>query len=79
MRAGVAGAGGDGGEGERSVGEISLRLSSACRALSLHGIWNDRKPTATLSSMERVEMEISVYLGEDAAAGEASRKMHVTV
>ncbi|KAL7537276.1 hypothetical protein ACHAWF_005721 [Thalassiosira exigua] len=47
-----------------SVEEISLRISTACQKLSIHGMWNNESPTATLSSMEGVEMEVNVYLGE---------------
>eukprot|EP00579_Thalassiosira_antarctica_P029395 CAMPEP_0202032848 /NCGR_PEP_ID=MMETSP0905-20130828/65741_1 /ASSEMBLY_ACC=CAM_ASM_000554 /TAXON_ID=420261 /ORGANISM="Thalassiosira antarctica, Strain CCMP982" /LENGTH=291 /DNA_ID=CAMNT_0048596721 /DNA_START=429 /DNA_END=1300 /DNA_ORIENTATION=- len=53
----------EGGE-ESSIGEISHRISTACQSLSIHGIWNNTSPSATLCSMERVEMEITIYLGD---------------
>lgn len=47
-----------------SIEEVSLRISTACQSLSVHGLWDNHSPTATLSSMERVEMEINLYLGD---------------
>eukprot|EP00578_Thalassiosira_sp_NH16_P012973 CAMPEP_0181118976 /NCGR_PEP_ID=MMETSP1071-20121207/23361_1 /TAXON_ID=35127 /ORGANISM="Thalassiosira sp., Strain NH16" /LENGTH=736 /DNA_ID=CAMNT_0023203503 /DNA_START=536 /DNA_END=2746 /DNA_ORIENTATION=+ len=52
----------------RSVGEISRRISDACQKLSIQGHWNNGLPSATLFSMERVEMEISLYYSEAASA-----------
>ena len=51
----------------RSVGEISRRISDACQKLSIQGHWNNGLPSATLFSMERVEMEISLYYSEAAS------------
>ena len=45
------------------IAEISSRISSACQHLSIHANWDDMCPTATLVTMERVEMAICVYLG----------------
>mmetsp|Transcript_22611 Transcript_22611/g.38742 ORF Transcript_22611/g.38742 Transcript_22611/m.38742 type:complete len:682 (-) Transcript_22611:142-2187(-) len=50
------------------VGEISHRISTACQKLSIHGIWDNTSPSATLFSMERVEMEITFFKGEAAAS-----------
>ncbi|KAL9182734.1 hypothetical protein ACHAXT_004013 [Thalassiosira profunda] len=50
---------------QRTVEEVSLRISAACQKLSVHGLWDNGTPTATLSSMERVEMEVNMYLGDD--------------
>lgn len=54
---------------------ISSRMSSACQHLSIHANWDDMCPTATLVTMERVEMTISVYRGEiDTNQGSAPSK-----
>lgn len=45
------------------IAEISSRISSACQHLSIHANWDDMCPSATLVTMERVEMVICVYLG----------------
>ncbi|KAL3774268.1 hypothetical protein ACHAW5_005939 [Stephanodiscus triporus] len=51
------------------IEDISYRISTACQRLSIHGVWDNMCPTATLCSMELVEMEINFYMGEaDAAA-----------
>jgi len=62
-----------GGEGDNwevgtSIKEITQRISRSCQRLSIHGIWDNKCSTAKLSSMERVEMEITIYLGEITAA-----------
>lgn len=46
------------------IEEISQRISSACQHLSIHVNWDDMCPSATLVTMERVEMAISVYWGD---------------
>ena len=46
------------------IEEISQRISSACQHLSIHVNWDDMCPSATLITMERVEMAISVYWGD---------------
>lgn len=56
---------------KEEIEEISLRISSACQHLSVHVNWDDVCPSATLVSMERVEMAISVYWG--AAIGNEGR------
>lgn len=50
------------------IHEISHRISKACQSLSVYGIWDNMCPSATLSSMERVEMEITIYLDGTASA-----------
>mmetsp|Transcript_39091 Transcript_39091/g.84298 ORF Transcript_39091/g.84298 Transcript_39091/m.84298 type:complete len:723 (+) Transcript_39091:638-2806(+) len=68
---------GEGGEDEmkmdedtasNTIKEVSRKISSACQSLSIYGVWNNNSPSAKLSSMERVEMEINIYLG-DASTG----------
>jgi len=68
---------GEGGEDEmkmdedtasHTIKEVSRKISSACQSLSIYGVWNNNSPSAKLSSMERVEMEINIYLG-DASTG----------
>lgn len=56
----------------QTIDEITNRISTACQLLSIHGIWDNMCPVATLCSMERVEMEINLYLDTPAvaAAGE---------
>lgn len=55
----------------QTIDEITNRISKACQLLSIHGIWDNMCPVATLCSMERVEMEINLYLDTPvAAAGE---------
>lgn len=54
------------------IEEISLRISTACQKLSVYSIWNNESSSATLSSMERVEMEISIYLADAPATTPAS-------
>ena len=56
----------------QTIEEITNRISTACQLLSIHGIWDNMCPVATLCSMERVEMEINLYLDTPAvaAAGE---------
>lgn len=49
-----------------SIEEISERISTACQSLSIQGFWDNACPSATLCSMERVEMEINLYLDGDA-------------
>eukprot|EP00571_Detonula_confervacea_P013632 CAMPEP_0172310878 /NCGR_PEP_ID=MMETSP1058-20130122/12901_1 /TAXON_ID=83371 /ORGANISM="Detonula confervacea, Strain CCMP 353" /LENGTH=684 /DNA_ID=CAMNT_0013023855 /DNA_START=638 /DNA_END=2692 /DNA_ORIENTATION=- len=51
-----------------SVEEISQRISTACQSLSIQGFWDNACPSATLCSMERVEMEINLYLGDATTA-----------
>ncbi|KAL7537076.1 hypothetical protein ACHAWF_005657 [Thalassiosira exigua] len=59
----------DGRRGSLSSAEdVALRLSDACRMLSVHALWDDASPTAKLSSMEGVEMEINIYSGAAATA-----------
>jgi len=53
------------------IEEISQRISSACQHLSIHVNWDDMCPSATLVTMERVEMAINVYWG-DADGNEGS-------
>mmetsp|Transcript_32228 Transcript_32228/g.54993 ORF Transcript_32228/g.54993 Transcript_32228/m.54993 type:complete len:598 (+) Transcript_32228:374-2167(+) len=53
------------------IEEISQRISSACQHLSIHVNWDDMCPSATLVTMERVEMAINVYWG-DADGNEVS-------
>lgn len=60
----------------QTIDEITNRISTACQLLSIHGIWDNMCPVATLCSMERVEMEINLYLDTPAvAAGEFYLKM----
>jgi len=55
----------------QTIEEITNRISTACQLLSIHGIWDNMCPVATLCSMERVEMEINLYLDTPVvAAGE---------
>ena len=55
----------------QTIDEITNRISTACQLLSIHGIWDNMCPVATLCSMERVEMEINLYLDTPVvAAGE---------
>lgn len=54
---------------EVDVGEVSRRISTACQKLSIHGIWDNSSPSASLSSMERVEMDIAIYSGNDTSNG----------
>lgn len=65
-------------EGEdpmEEIAEISSRISSACQHLSIHANWDDMCPSATLVTMERVEMVICVYLGTaDGNEGSAPMK-----
>lgn len=57
------------------IAEISSRISSACQHLSIHANWDDMCPSATLVTMERVEMVICVYLGTaDGNEGSAPMK-----
>mmetsp|Transcript_29588 Transcript_29588/g.46476 ORF Transcript_29588/g.46476 Transcript_29588/m.46476 type:complete len:627 (+) Transcript_29588:428-2308(+) len=53
------------------IEDISQRISSACQHLSIHVNWDDMCPSATLVTMERVEMAISMYWG-DAIGNEVS-------
>jgi hypothetical protein len=56
-----------------AIEEISQRISTACQSLSIHGVWDNARPSTTLSSMEQVEMEINLYWSEeeeDVGAGE---------
>jgi len=46
------------------IEQISQRISSACQHLSIHVNWDDMCPSATLVTMERVEMAISMYWGD---------------
>lgn len=60
--------------GEFSTTEdISSRISTACQSLSIHGVWANVSPTATLCSMELVEMEVNIYLGEADATALSSK------
>lgn len=61
----------------RSIEEITLKISSACQKLSIHGVWDNTSPRAILSSMERVEMEVTVYLGEAATTATTPRVLLV--
>ena len=59
--------------GTIAIEEISQRISTACQSLSIHGVWDNARPSTTLSSMEQVEMEINLYWSEeeeDVGAGE---------
>lgn len=51
-------------EAAHSIEDISLRISKACQSLSIFGMWENNTSSATLSSMERVEMEVTFYLGD---------------
>jgi len=51
------------------IEDISYRISTACQRLSIHGVWDNFSPSATLCSMELVEIEINIYLGESDAGG----------
>ena len=53
---------------QHSIEEISMRISTACQSLSIQGLWDNASASATLCSMERVEMEVNMYLGD--ATGE---------
>ena len=53
-----------------TIEEVSNRISTACQSLSIYGIWDNNSSSATLCSMERVEMEINLYLDCDVVAGE---------
>jgi hypothetical protein len=55
------------------IEDISYRISTACQRLSIHGVWDNLSPSATLCSMELMEMEIKIYLGESDAAGESQQ------
>jgi len=48
-------------ERPHSVDEVSHQISTACQSLSIHAIWDNNSSTATLRSMERVEMEITIH------------------
>jgi hypothetical protein len=52
------------------IEDISYRISTACQRLSIHGVWDNMCPSATLCSMELVEMEINIFFGEFDKAGE---------
>ncbi len=52
--------------------DVSSRISAACQSLSIHAVCDNSSSTATLCSMELVEMEVNIYLGEADAAGEWS-------
>eukprot|EP00970_Alexandrium_tamarense_P008137 scaffold1551_cov206-Alexandrium_tamarense.AAC.2 len=49
-----------------SIGDISRRISSACQHMSIQAQWDNSIACATLFTMERVEMVISMYLEGDA-------------
>jgi len=68
---------GGSGVNENTTKEISHRISTACHKLSVHGIWNNNSPSAKLSSMERVEMEVNIYL--DNATRAPSSPPHVVI
>ena len=53
-----------------TIKEVSNRISTACQSLSIYGIWDNNSSSATLYSMERVEMEINLYLDCAVVAGE---------
>ena len=53
-----------------TIEEVSNRISTACQSLSIYGIWDNNSSSATLCSMERVEMEINLYLDCAVVAGE---------
>ena len=53
-----------------TIEEVSNRISTACQSLSIYGIWDNNSSSATLYSMERVEMEINLYLDCAVVAGE---------
>ena len=55
------------------IEDISYKISTACQRLSIHGVWDNLCPSATLCSMELMEMEIKIYLGESDAAGESQQ------
>lgn len=55
-----------------TIEEISHRISTACQKLSIHGLWDNTCPSATLSSMERVEMEINFYLDNNSNSSSVS-------
>ena len=57
-----------------TIEEVSNRISTACQSLSIYGIWDNNSSSATLCSMERVEMEINLYLDRAAVAGECYGK-----
>lgn len=50
--------------------DVSSRISAACQSLSIHGVWDNLSSTATLCSIELVEMEVNIYMDEADAAGE---------
>ncbi|KAL7537375.1 hypothetical protein ACHAXR_007782 [Thalassiosira sp. AJA248-18] len=59
------------------IENISMRISTACQNLSIHGLWDNSSPTATLSSMERVEMEVNLYLGDETSASSSPQVLLV--
>lgn len=59
---------------EHHLRDISRRLSEACRILSIQVDWNDNRPSATLFTMERVVMELSLY-SEDSRHADPWAKM----
>jgi hypothetical protein len=52
------------------IEDVSYRISTACQRLSIYGVWDNMCPSAALCSMEFVEMEVNIYLGEADGAGE---------
>ena len=60
-----------------TIKEVSNRISTACQSLSIYGIWDNNSSSATLYSMERVEMEINLYLDCAVVAGELLWKIFV--
>eukprot|EP00984_Skeletonema_dohrnii_P001278 scaffold395_cov128-Skeletonema_dohrnii-CCMP3373.AAC.8 len=58
------------------IEEISQRISSACQHLSIHVNWDDMCPSATLVTMEQVEMAINVYWGD--ANGNEGRALNAS-
>ena len=52
-----------------SITDISHRISNACQHLSIQASWDNRCPSATLFTMERVEMVISMFFEDISTMG----------
>ncbi len=57
------------------ISDISHRISDACQQLSIQGSWDNLSASATLFSMERVEMVVSMYFDDTVSEGESEGKV----
>mmetsp|Transcript_24470 Transcript_24470/g.50256 ORF Transcript_24470/g.50256 Transcript_24470/m.50256 type:complete len:754 (+) Transcript_24470:777-3038(+) len=68
------------GEKERHViSEVSHRISDACQQLSIQGSWDNLRASATLFSMERVEMVVTMYFDDKPVSGGESEVLLVEI